>query len=100
MEEQQTVGITFGLMGKTIPEQLKKQGFELNDTDSGMEISRGEYIELNRTAFNRLRLASFLTDSESDKVNKRMMKYIVKHLNPINKKPDTTDSHGIPNNKK
>lgn len=81
--EKQTVGITFGLMGKPIPEQLKEQGFILDDTENHRKSNRGEYMEEMRTAFNRLRMSGFLTNSESDKVNKRMMKYIVTHLKPI-----------------
>jgi len=91
MGEQQTVGITFGLMGKSIPEQLKEQGFELDDTDNKRGIGRGKYMEKMRTAFNQLRMSGFLTNSESDKVNKRMMKYIVKYLKSIDK-PETTNT--------
>jgi len=83
-----SIVISTDVVPETISEQLKEQGFELDSTYNHlfrMKISCGEYIEEMRRASNLLRIAGFLTDAESVKMYKRMMNYIVEHLQLINK---------------
>jgi hypothetical protein len=70
------LGLDFGVMAKDISDQLKAQGFEL--TSEGTQ-----HYERVRHYVNYLRIHSMISDGESHKAYKRLMKKIAKDANPI-----------------
>lgn len=83
MSDKTQLNVSYGIMAPSIEKQLKKQGFTLTANRDKNSKSKCDFIQNMRDVVNYLRMADFLTDSESHKVNQRMQKYIVKHLKPI-----------------
>ena len=73
MTKQLEVGCAFGILCDPIKQQLEEQGFELLEKDL-------ERVEKAREHCNHLRMSTFLTESEANKVNTRMIKFIAKNV--------------------
>ena len=83
MGEKVVLGISYGIIAPTIEEQLKEQGFTLGEDENNNKQTRAAYVQKMRERVNDLRMSGFLVESEANKVNNRMQKYIMKHLTTI-----------------
>ena len=77
------LGISYGFLAPSIKEQLKEQGFTLSKNRDKKQRTKCETVQKARMDSFNLLMSGFLTEGELHKVNKRMQKYIVKHLRTL-----------------
>jgi hypothetical protein len=76
MEEEISIGISFGAMGAPLKEQLEKQGYSLSEQDN-------ERFQKLITSINMVQLHHLVPDSVCHTARKRLLKEIIKSLKPI-----------------
>ncbi len=79
------IDISYGILAPSIEEQLKERGFTLSSNESEGGPTKCQVMQRARESVNILRMNSFLTEGESNKVFQRMQKYLVKHLRKLPK---------------
>jgi hypothetical protein len=72
------VHVSFGALAPTIDEQLREQDFKLD-----MDPTQRARLQSHVDSVTDLRIHSILTEGESDKARKRIMKIITKHVRPL-----------------
>ena len=68
-------GITMGALADPLEEQLNNQGLTLGDN--------AQRLEEDATAITRCRIRGLITEGESEKARKRLMKYIKQAVKPL-----------------
>lgn len=74
-----TIGIGFGVLSDSISKQLKNQGFDYDK--KVVEVFESEMDAINTLRFGN----SLLTDSDTDRITKKLYKKIVSHVCRKNK---------------
>ena len=67
------IELRYGLLCEPISKQLKDQGFDLPESDL-------KYFDRIKDALNCIMFSGFTTDSEYQKINLRVHKYITKKV--------------------
>ncbi len=77
-------GLSLGALAPLICEQLREQGLRMD-----LEPLARQCLQQDADELSRLRVRGILTESESDRARRRLMKEIAKHVRPI--KPTTEE---------
>ena len=75
---QQNIRISFGALSPRIDEQLRDQGFKLD-----MDPLQRAYLQRDAHEVTRLRVRCILTEAESDKARKRILRIIKKQAKQL-----------------